>query len=104
MVWDATVALILHSVVFGWMTLRAHLAHEGISLLGWTLPLSPLAALLLSSLLIPRASFVVTAFSYATECLQGHLSGIAFGYLLALDQQFQLDLFSDIYFVHLLIW
>jgi membrane associated rhomboid family serine protease len=83
-------------VVFGWMTILSQLsATSSVQLFGFVqLPLSlaPFASLLFTSLLIRQASFV------------GHLSGICIGYLIAWNELFEWNLFSNRTFVDCMLW
>lgn len=78
-------------VVFGWMTINAQMSGTSLSLFGVAVPLSlaPFGSLILTSLLIPRASFI------------GHLAGIIVGYGIS----FKLfDWYDDYMFCVSVLW
>jgi len=82
-------------VVFGWMTIAAQItSNSDLSLFGFNIPMSvaPFGSLILTSILVPRASFV------------GHLAGILIGYIIAIAEHFQVSLFPDYMFFHSIIW
>lgn len=79
-------------VVFGWMTVVAQWSPSPtIPIFGFPVPiaLAPFTSLILTSLIIPNASFI------------GHLSGILIGFLIAWDA---FSWFDDRLFFYSLIW
>lgn len=97
--------LIQSSVVFGWMTILSQLSStSSLNFFGYSIPLNlaPFGSLIFTSIIIPKASFVVNDTSSIDP--QGHLSGILVGYLIAFSEQLQFVWFTDFLFWNSLLW
>ena len=83
-------------VVFGWMTIISQFSSaDSLDLFGYIkIPINfaPFVSLVVTSILIRQASFV------------GHLSGILFGYLIAWNEMFKWNLYSNHLFFDSFVW